>query len=306
MAEKTFELVTYEKSNRIAWITIRNESRMNALSTGVLNGLYDSFEEADNDDDVLVVVLTGAGGRAFCAGMDLKEMTERDQSGAAATSKNGFDAVGKILKPVIGCVDGFALAGGMQIAARCDFRIATQKSTFGMPEPLRSLVPINLMDTMEIGFVPLGNALWIILSGEHFSAEEAHRIGFVQWLVPDRDAMMAEAEKRAEILEAVRAAGGQGAEERRAPAHEPADPAHRCHAAGAPARGQRPLVQEGRRERGPPRGPEGLRREARPELEGPLSPRSRPAISRPGRRPMRRSPAGVGLRLAATCDNAAM
>ncbi len=200
MAEKTFELVTYEKSNRIAWITIRNESRMNALSTGVLNGLHDSFAEADADDDVLVVVLTGAGGRAFCAGMDLKEMTERDQAGSKATAKDGFGAVGSTLKPVIGCVDGFALAGGMQIAARCDFRIATAKSTFGMPEPLRSLVPINLMDTMEIGFVPLGNALWIILSGEHFSAEEAHRIGFVQWIVPDRDAMMAEAEKRAEIL----------------------------------------------------------------------------------------------------------
>ena len=199
MAEKTFELVTYEKSNRIAWITIRNESRMNALSTGVLNGLYDSFEEADNDDDVLVVVLTGAGGRAFCAGMDLKEMTERDQSGAAATSKNGFDAVGKILKPVIGCVDGFALA------AACRSRLAVTSASrrevhVRDARAAAHLVPINLMDTMEIGFVPLGNALWIILSGEHFSAEEAHRIGFVQWLVPDRDAMMAEAEKRAEIL----------------------------------------------------------------------------------------------------------
>ena len=80
MAVKTFELVSYEKSNRIAWITINNESRMNALSTGVNNGLYDAFEEVDRDDDVLVAVLTGAGGRAFCAGADLKEMTERDQS----------------------------------------------------------------------------------------------------------------------------------------------------------------------------------------------------------------------------------
>ena len=80
MAVKTFELVSYEKSNRIAWITINNESRMNALSTGVNNGLYDAFEEVDHDDDVLVAVLTGAGGRAFCAGADLKEMTERDQS----------------------------------------------------------------------------------------------------------------------------------------------------------------------------------------------------------------------------------
>ena len=69
-----------------------------------------------------------------------------------------------------------------------------------MPEPLRSLTPINMMDTLELGFVPLGDALWIILSGAHLSAQEAHRIGFVQWIVPDRDAMMAEAEKRAEIL----------------------------------------------------------------------------------------------------------
>ena len=203
MAEKTFDLLTYEKSNRIAWITIHNEARMNALSTGVMNGLYDSFEEADNDDDVLVCVLTGGGGRAFCAGADLKEMTERDQTSGVGTPQNarsGSARVTETLKPVIAAVDGYALAGGMQLSARCDFRIATEKSVFGMPEPLRSLVPINLMDTQEIGFVPLGWALWIILSGEHISAQEAHRIGFVQWLVPDRDAMMAEAEKRAEIL----------------------------------------------------------------------------------------------------------
>ncbi len=59
MATKTFELVSYEKSNRIAWITINNEARMNALSTGVMNGLYDAFEEVDHDDEVLVAVLTG-------------------------------------------------------------------------------------------------------------------------------------------------------------------------------------------------------------------------------------------------------
>jgi enoyl-CoA hydratase/carnithine racemase len=204
MATKTFELVSYEKSNRIAWITINNESRMNALSTGVMNGLYDSFEEVDNDDDVLVAVLTGAGGRAFCAGADLKQLTERDQAEGVGTAtmpmKNGLDRPTHTLKPIIAAVDGYALAGGMQLSARCDFRIATEKSTFGMPEPLRSLVPINMMDTMELGFVSLGNALWIILSGEHMSAQEAYRIGFVQWLVPDRDALMAEAEKRAEIL----------------------------------------------------------------------------------------------------------
>ena len=203
MAIKTFELVSYEKQNRIAWITINNTEKMNALSTGVNNGLWDSFEEAGNDDDVLVVVLTGAGGRAFCAGADLKEMTERDQTvgqGAPQNAKSGLTKITQTLKPVIAAIDGYALAGGMQLSARCDFRIATEKSVFGMPEPLRSLTPINTMDTQEMGFVPLGWALWIILSGEHITAQEAYRIGFVQWLVPDRDAMMAEAEKRAEIL----------------------------------------------------------------------------------------------------------
>src|SRR6478672_2573220 len=98
MVTKTFELVSYEKRNRIAWLTINNEARMNALSTGVQNGLYYGFEEADNDDDVLVVGLTGAGGRAFCAGADLREMTERDQTigqGAAQAAKSGLSRAGE-------------------------------------------------------------------------------------------------------------------------------------------------------------------------------------------------------------------
>ena len=203
MVSKTFELVGYEKQNRVAWMTINNEERMNALSTGVMNGLHDGFEEATNDDDVLVVVLTGAGGRAFCAGADLKEMTERDQSSGQGTpqaAKNGFDAATACKKPIIAAVDGFALAGGMQMSARCDIRLATEKSRFGMPEPLRSLTPINLMDTLEMGFVPLGEAMWIILSGDHITAQRAYEIGFVQQILPDRDALMAEAERRAEIL----------------------------------------------------------------------------------------------------------
>src|SRR5713226_6233144 len=104
MAEKTFDLLSYEKRNRVAWLTINNAERMNALSTGVQNGLYYAFDEAINDDDVLVVVLTGGGGRAFCAGADLKEMTQRDQAGGAGTAqgaKNGLGHVTDCLKPVI-------------------------------------------------------------------------------------------------------------------------------------------------------------------------------------------------------------
>ena len=80
MAVKSFELVDYEVRDRIAWLEINNAERMNALSTGVQNGLWLAFDEAINDDDVLVVVLTGRGGRAFCAGADLKETAERDRT----------------------------------------------------------------------------------------------------------------------------------------------------------------------------------------------------------------------------------
>ena len=203
MVAKTFELVNYEKRNRIAWITINNAERMNALSTGVQNGLWYSFEEAINDDDVLCVIVTGEGGRAFCAGADLKEMAERDQTGGVGTAqdaKSGQSKATECLKPVIAAIDGYALAGGMQLSARCDIRLATENSTFGMPEPLRSLTPISLMDTQELGFVPLGEAMWIILSGDHITAQRAYEIGFVQALAPDRQALFAEAERRAEIL----------------------------------------------------------------------------------------------------------
>jgi enoyl-CoA hydratase/carnithine racemase len=198
--EQTFELVNYMVEDRVAWITLNNAERMNALSTGIQNGLFYAFEEATNDDDVLVVVVTSEGGRAFCAGADLKEMTQRDQAGTAGTAKNGLAKPTDCLKPVIAAIDGYALAGGMQLSARCDFRVATEKSRFGMPEPLRSLTPINTMDTMEMGFVPLGEALWIILSGEHLTAQRAYDIGFVQQIVPDRDALWVEVKRRAEVL----------------------------------------------------------------------------------------------------------
>ena len=77
MAVKTFELVNYEVKDRVAWITLNNPERMNALSTGIQNGLFYAFEEAIKDDDVLVVAVTSEGGRAFCAGYDLVQFAEK-------------------------------------------------------------------------------------------------------------------------------------------------------------------------------------------------------------------------------------
>ena len=176
---------------------------MNALNTEIRIAITEAMGEVERDDDVLVAVLIGEGGRAFCAGNDLKEQTQLDTAAGGAGSRNtpsGSQAVYECLKPTIAAIDGYALAGGMQLANRCDIRIATEKSRFGMPEPLRSLTPINLVDTMEMGFVPMGEAMWIILTGAHMTSQRAYDIGLIQALVPDRDALIAEAERVAGLL----------------------------------------------------------------------------------------------------------
>ena len=271
MVAKTFELVSYEKRSRVAWITINNAERMNALSTGVQNGLWDSFDEAMNDDDVLCLVVTGDGGRAFCAGADLREMTERDQAGGAGTAqaaKNGLSKVTECMKPVIAAIDGYALAGGMQLSSRCDFRIATESSTFGMPEPLRSLTPISMMDTQELGFMPLGEAMWIILSGEHIPGSATVR----DWLPSGAGAGSGGPVCRGRAEgggpEEVRAPGGASTQEGGSPVHEPPVPARRGDAPGPPSEGERAAARPGREERGQNGRPQGLRREASPQLEG--------------------------------------
>ena len=184
----TSDTVKYEKRDRVAWVTLNRPEAMNALNSEIRRAITEAFEEVARDDDVLVTVVMGEGGRAFCAGNDLKEQAQGDAAGGAAWSRggpSGSQAVYECLKPVIAAIDGYALAGGMQLANRCDIRIATEKSRFGMPEPLRSLTPINSVDTMEMGFVPMGEAMWIILTGAHMTAERAYDIGLIQALVPD-------------------------------------------------------------------------------------------------------------------------
>ena len=169
---------------------------MNALSTGVQNGLYDAFEACTNDEEALVAVLIGAGGRAFCAGADLVEMTQRDRSqgqGAAQAARPGMSSVSTCPKPVIAAIDGYALAGGMQLSSRCDIRVATKQSRVGMPEVRHSLVAVGMDDTAE-RFVPRGEAMWILLTADHMTAQRAYDIGFLQALVPDREALIVEAE----------------------------------------------------------------------------------------------------------------
>lgn len=191
----TTDTVKYEVKERVAWITLNRPQAMNALNAEIQHGIGEATRMASEDDDVLVIVVIGEGGRAFCAGADLKEMSARDfgsTTGAQWTIR-GMDELYECKKAIIAAIDGYCLAGGFQLSSRCDIRIATEKSRFGMPEARRSLTAVGIIDTAEY-FIPVGEAKWILMTGSHMTAQRAYDIGFIQALVPDRDALIEHAE----------------------------------------------------------------------------------------------------------------
>ncbi len=136
-------LVNFEIKNSTAWITINKEESLNTLNSEVLSGLKDSIKEADKKH-TRTIVITGAGGKAFVAGADIKEMKEFTSIQATKFSEKGhavFQSLEKSKAVTIAMVDGFALGGGFELALSCDVIFATNNSKFGLPEVGLGLIP---------------------------------------------------------------------------------------------------------------------------------------------------------------------
>jgi enoyl-CoA hydratase/carnithine racemase len=191
----TIDEVLYEVGAGVATVTINRPERRNAMSFGVMHGLREAMARARADDAVRVVVLTGAGDKAFCAGADLVGSGPRDggvqSSGADAHEGRGlladlFRDMWKLGKPIIARVRGYALAGGFGLACACDLVVASDDSVFGTPE-------INVGVWAYMITVPLlrsmapKTALDLMMTGRRVSAEEGARLGFVQRVVPATD-----------------------------------------------------------------------------------------------------------------------
>ena len=134
------EPVLISRDGHVATIVLNRPHRLNAISRDLKTHLVALVSQLAEDDDVRVVVLAGSGGRAFSVGADLKDMRENDAKGVRLQTpmngleRNVFEAVLELPKPTIAAIDGYALAGGFELALACDLRIATASSTFGMPE----------------------------------------------------------------------------------------------------------------------------------------------------------------------------
>lgn len=175
------EVVLYEVDGGVARATINRPAQRNALSNEVLAALREAVARARDEDAVRVLVITGAGGRAFCAGGDLRQMDEaepeRDHAHRGQLAQLIMD-LWNLGKPTIARVEGYALAGGMGLALACDFVIATDDSQFGVPEARVGLWPYMITLPL-VRSMPSKMVLQLMLTGRRVSAAEGAEIGFV-------------------------------------------------------------------------------------------------------------------------------
>lgn len=183
------EVILEEREGRVAVLTINRPDKLNALNQQVRDDMLEILARLEADDGVGVVVITGAGEKAFIAGADIGEFEGRspfDQRRAMRTPRI-YDVMSTFPKPVIAMINGFCLGGGCELALSCDLRIASDNARFGQPEIKLGLIPGGGGTQRMPRQVGLGHALRLILSGEMIDAGEAEKIGLVEQVVPAGD-----------------------------------------------------------------------------------------------------------------------
>lgn len=166
-------------------LTLNRPDQRNALSPELMGDLSTAFGEALDSDDVRAIVLTGAGDRAFCAGMDLKAFAARNDHDAPAPDTTYFTMFvqGSYPKPIIGAANATAVAGGFELLMNCDIVVASDQAKFGIPEAKRGLFAAGGGTTLPAR-IPLGVALELGLTGDLIDAERAYQLGLVSRVVP--------------------------------------------------------------------------------------------------------------------------
>lgn len=182
----SYETVLVGHAGGVGTITLNRPEVRNALNQSMVREIWEALQSLEGDPEVRVVVLRGAGDKAFCAGADLKGVGDRGTTLQARESFGGLvkilEGIPRMRKPVIAQVHGFALAGGCGLAAGCDLVVASEDAVFGLPEIKVGLLPLMVMAPI-LRTVGLRRGLPLILTGEQITAQEAHRIGLVTRVV---------------------------------------------------------------------------------------------------------------------------
>lgn len=183
----SFTTITLTVRDAIATITVNRPDKLNALNDATITELGEAIDETATRDDVRGVIVTGAGNKAFVAGADIAELSTQGPLDGKRRAQRGqeiFSRFERSRKPVIAAVNGYALGGGCELALACHIRIASDSARFGLPEVKLGIAP-GYGGTQRLPrLVGKGRALEMILTGEMIDAQEAHRIGLVNTVVP--------------------------------------------------------------------------------------------------------------------------
>ncbi len=194
--------VIVKREGGVVYLTIDRQEALNALTGRIMKRLDDIFTDIGKDDGVSVVVVTGAGRKAFVAGADVKEIKDA-RKGRTAFITAGQHVLSKIRtcdKPVIAAVNGYALGGGCELALACDLRIASENARFGLPEATLGVLAGYGGTQLLPRLVGPGRAKYMLFSGVLLNAEEAFRFGLVE-KVCSGDTLTAEVEGLAKKIE---------------------------------------------------------------------------------------------------------
>lgn len=176
------QVVLEERKGQVAILTLNRPEVMNSFNFAMLRGLHEKVESLRFDNDVRVVIITGSGQKAFCAGADLKEratLNETQVKEFIFTIRNLFTQIEDLPKPVIAAVNGIALGGGTELALACDIRIASATASMGLTETRLAIIP-GAGGTQRLPrLVGRGKAKELIFTGRRVGAEEALNIGLV-------------------------------------------------------------------------------------------------------------------------------
>jgi enoyl-CoA hydratase len=185
------QLVLTAVERLVATVTINRPEKLNALNAATRAALLDTLDGLDRNADVRVVILTGAGEKAFIAGADIGEFDGRTPIAQhrVMSERSVFEAADAFPKPVIAAINGFCLGGGCELAMACDIRIASETARLGQPEVNLGILPGGGGTQRLPRLVGLGNAFKLLYTGEPVPAAEAFRIGLVDEVVPAADLM---------------------------------------------------------------------------------------------------------------------
>ena len=201
---KTYETIVYTVEEQVATITLNRPDVHNAQNDTLRREMYQAFSGLITDDDVKVIVVTGAGDRAFSAGADIREFVEPASPTQLRERRKRIEyraMMDRCQQPIIAAINGFALGGGLELALACDIRIAAENATLGLTEVNLAIIPGGGGTQRLPRLVGKGKALEMILTGARIPAAEALRIGLVERVVPTGEALKAATELARTIAE---------------------------------------------------------------------------------------------------------